>query len=224
MRLAIITAIMFVHANAGAAAVSAQLQANPAIVSLGVPTTLTWSSVDARFCIGEGFRTGTKTSGSVAVTPTATTQYSLICRRTLLNQATATTTVTVANPCPQGTALPDGCSGSPLGQPQLPNLLNTQQVLMLNIIPGSGYANGTYNWATTDGGGSGATSTVTVSGGLLGGSDSQGYTITNEGSGYTSRPTIVVSGLSGGTGGSITPTVYQATPHNAAPRMEYAWC
>jgi hypothetical protein len=215
MRLAIITIIVFVHANAGTAAISAQIQANPAIVSLGAPTTLTWSSVGARFCIGEGFRTGTKTSGSVAVTPTATTQYSLICRRTPLNQATATTTVTVANPCQQGTALPDGCSGAPLGQPQLPNLLNTQQVLMLNIIPGSGYVDGTYNWTTTGGGGSGAAGTVTVSGGLLGGSDSQGYTITNGGSGYTSRPTIVVS-LSGGTGGSITPTVYQATPHNAA--------
>jgi hypothetical protein len=87
---------------------------------------------------------------------------------------------------------------------------------MLNIIPGSGYVDGTYNWATTGGGGSGAAGTVTVSGGLLGRSDSQGYTITNAGSGYTSRPTIVVSGLSGGSGGSITPTVYQATPHNAA--------
>jgi hypothetical protein len=50
----------------------------------------------------------------------------------------------------------------------------------------------------------------------LGGSNSQGYTISNEGSGYTSRPTIAVSGMTGGSGGSITPSVYQATPHNAS--------
>jgi hypothetical protein len=215
-RLVIILAVLIAPLAAKASAVSVQLQANPSIVAQGAPTKLTWSSDRARSCSGEGFHTGNRVSGSVTVTPTATTQYSLTCRRTPLNQATATTTVTVPNPCQQGTALPDGCNGAPLGQPQLPNLLDTQQVLMLNIIPGSGYVDGTYNWATTGGGGSGAAGTVTVSGGLLGRSDSQGYTITNAGSGYTSRPTIVVSGLSGGSGGSITPTVYQATPHNAA--------
>jgi hypothetical protein len=82
-------------------------------------------------------------------------------------------------------------------------------------LPGSGYANGTFEWTTTGGGGSGATGTVTVAGGNLGGSKSQGYTISNTGSGYTSRPTVVVAGLTGGTGGAITPSVYQATPHNA---------
>jgi hypothetical protein len=216
MRLVIIVAILSALAPAQARAVSAQLQANPSVVAPGAPTKLTWSSANARSCLGAGLSTGARVSGSVTVTPTATTQYAVRCSRTPLDQATATTTVTVANPCQQGTALPDGCSGAPLGQPQLPNLLNTQQVLMLNIIPGSGYVDGTYNWATTGGGGSGAAGTVTVSAGLLGGSDSQGYTITNAGSGYTSRPTIIVSGLSGGSGGSITPTVYQATPHNAA--------
>jgi hypothetical protein len=89
---------------------------------------------------------------------------------------------------------------------------------MLNVIPGSGYTNGTFPWTTTGGGGSGATGTITVSDGSVGGSNSQGYTIANAGSGYTSRPTIVVPGLAGGSGASITPSVYQATPHNAATK------
>jgi hypothetical protein len=120
--------------------------------------------------------------------------------------------------CPQGKALPDGCPDAPACAPQLPHLLDVGTVVMLNIIPGSGYTSGTLDWTTSGGGGSGATGKVTVSGGSLGGSNGQGYTITSPGSGYTSRPTIVVSGLAGGTGGSVTPSVYQATPHNASTR------
>src|ERR1700733_13063898 len=96
----------------------------------GSSATLTWSSTGAHSCSVVGLRTGLRISGSVAVTPTVTITYSLTCTLTPLNQATVTSTVTVtvANPCPQGSALPDGCTGAPLGQPQLPNLLNTQQV------------------------------------------------------------------------------------------------
>jgi hypothetical protein len=131
---------------------------------------------------------------------------------------TGTVPIPSGGSCPQGNALPDGCSGASVGTAQFPHLLDTQQVIMLNIIPGSGYTNGTYNWTTSGGGGSGANGTVTVSGGQLGERNAQGYTITSPGSGYTSRPTINVSGLTGGSGGSITPTVYQATPHNASTK------
>ena len=129
--------------------------------------------------------------------------------------------------CPQGSAINDGCGNAPVGVPQYPHLLDVQKVVMLNIIPGSGYTNGVYQWTTTGGGGSGATGTITVSGGFLGGSDSQGYTISNEGSGYTSQPTISIAGLSGGSGGSVKPTVYQATPHSASqpwnmPGVDYS--
>jgi hypothetical protein len=130
--------------------------------------------------------------------------------------AAATVTVEQANArCLHGGTLPDGCSDAPPGAIQFPHLLDTKQVVMLNIVPGTGYADGTYNW-TTSGGGLGASGTVSVIGGYLGGSNSQAYTIANAGSGYTSRPTIVISGLSGGSGGLIVPSVYQATPHNAA--------
>jgi len=120
--------------------------------------------------------------------------------------------------CPQGSALDDGCPAAPVCAPQLPQLLDTQKVVMLNVVPGSGYADGTYNWTTTGGGGSAATGTITVAGGALGGASSQGYAISSSGSGYTSRPTITVAGLTGGSGATVTASVYLATPHNASTR------
>ena len=108
------------------------------------------------------------------------------------------------------------------GAVELPGLLNPQQVVLLDIVPGSGYPDGSYAWTARGGGGAGASGTVTVAGGLLGGADNQGYTIANPGSGYTSRPTIAVSGLTTGSGGSITPSVYQATPHDAATHWNVA--
>jgi hypothetical protein len=123
----------------------------------------------------------------------------------------------ISSSCPHGAALPDGCPGAPAGTPQLPHLLDVQQVTALNILPGSGYTNGTYTWAASGGGGSGATGTVTVANGALGGLAGLQYTITNQGTHYTGRPTIAVpAGAGVGSGGSIVPTVYQATPHNAA--------
>jgi hypothetical protein len=119
--------------------------------------------------------------------------------------------------CPYGAALPDGCSGAPTGTPQLSHLLDVQQVTSLSVIKGSGYTDGTYTWTASGGGGSGATGTVTVVGGALGGPSGLLFTIANQGTGYTSRPKIAVpAGAGAGTGGSITPTVYQATPHNAS--------
>lgn len=134
-------------------------------------------------------------------------------------QATSPTPVTNPN-CPQGTALVDGCTGAQTnGTIVDAHLADAKQVIDLNIVGGSGYTPGTYTWTTVGGGGSGATGTVTVSaGGLLGGGSTGsagGFTISNQGSGYTSRPTIAVPvGAGVGTGGSITPTVYQLTAHN----------
>jgi len=120
--------------------------------------------------------------------------------------------------CPYGTALADGCSDAPAGIPQLPHLLDVQQVTALSILPGSGYTNGIFTWTASGGGGTGASGTITVVNGALGGLAGLQYTITNQGTGYTGRPTIAVpaSAVGAGSGGSIVPTVYQATPHNAA--------
>jgi hypothetical protein len=118
--------------------------------------------------------------------------------------------------CAQGSALPDGCSGAPAGAPQLPHLLDVQQVTALSIIPGSSCPNGTFIWTASGGGGSGATGTVTIVGGALGGPTGTLYTISNQGSGYTGRPTISLPAeASSCKDSSIIPTVYQATPHNA---------
>jgi hypothetical protein len=199
--------------------VAATLSASPLSIPQGTSATLSWSSSNAVACSGTGFSTGGAVSGTTTVLPSETTTYSVTCEHTPSNQATATTTVTTEQAsasCAHGSTLPDGCPGAPQGSVQFSRLLNTRQVVMLNIVPGSKYTNGTFNWTTSGGGGSGASGTVSVIGGYLGGSNSQAYTIANPGSGYTSRPTIVASGLTGGSGGSITPTVYQATPHNAA--------
>jgi hypothetical protein len=118
--------------------------------------------------------------------------------------------------CPYnvGAALADGCTGSPAGTPQLPHLLDVQQVTALNILTGSGYTDGTWAWSAASGSASG---TVTVIGGKLGGPNGLLYTIANQGTGYLSRPTIhVPAGAGGGTGGSIVPTVYLATPHSGS--------
>ena len=120
--------------------------------------------------------------------------------------------ITASAICSYSAVLKDGCPGAPAGTAQFPHMVDVHQVISLNILPGSGYTDGTYTWTASSGA---ATGKVTVSGGALGGPQGTSYTITNQGSGYTSRPTIAVP-TGAGTGGSITPTVYQATPHNAS--------
>lgn len=123
--------------------------------------------------------------------------------------------------CPN-TGFTDGCSGAPTGTPQFPNLLDTQKVTQLNVKAGTGYTNGTYTWTASGCSGTGATGTITVSGGKLAGATSQLYTISNEGQQYTCRPTIAIpAGASGGSGGSIIPTTYAARPAWAVAGVDY---
>jgi uncharacterized cupredoxin-like copper-binding protein len=56
----------------------ATLQATPASIVTGGSATLTWSSLNATSCTGTNF-TPTGTAGSLAVTPTQTTTYTLAC-------------------------------------------------------------------------------------------------------------------------------------------------
>lgn len=62
-----------------AANVTATLGANPGSVYNGQQSTLTWNSANATSCSGNGFLTGGSTSGSIAVSPNATTNYSVTC-------------------------------------------------------------------------------------------------------------------------------------------------
>jgi hypothetical protein len=66
---------------------------------------------------------------------------------------------------------------------------------------GSGYTNGTHALGFSGGGGSGATGTFHVVGGIV-----VSVTITNPGSGYTSAPTITFPGA-GGSGASVTAVI-----------------
>jgi Pectate lyase superfamily protein len=58
---------------------TASLAANPTSISSGQSSTLTWSSTHSISCTGSGFSTGNAISGSVSVSPTTTTGYSVSC-------------------------------------------------------------------------------------------------------------------------------------------------
>ena len=122
----------------------------------------------------------------------------------------------LASTCPYGVILNDGCTGAQAhGVKPYPHLADYQRVIMVNVIGGSGYTNGTgYSWISSGGGClTNATGTVDVVGGAL----TNGQ-VTNEGEGCTSRPTISVpAGTTGGSGARIVATVYRLTPHNANP-------
>jgi hypothetical protein len=56
---------------------TATLTANPNAVAAGQPTTLAWSCTNASSCVGSGFDTGGRMSGTVNVSPSQTTTYGL---------------------------------------------------------------------------------------------------------------------------------------------------
>jgi hypothetical protein len=58
---------------------TASLTADPVAIAEGQNSTLTWSSSDATSCTGSNFSTGGATSGSVVVSPTVSTTYTLDC-------------------------------------------------------------------------------------------------------------------------------------------------
>jgi hypothetical protein len=78
--------------------------ASTATVTSGTPVTLTWSSTNATACTGTGF-TPSGTSGSVTVTPTATTKYSISCTGTGSSKNVANGDVTITVTGTTGTAV-----------------------------------------------------------------------------------------------------------------------
>ena len=58
---------------------SATLSASPSTVTSGNATLISWTSERATSCQGTGFSTGGDTSGSVSVTPSGSTTYSITC-------------------------------------------------------------------------------------------------------------------------------------------------
>lgn len=85
------------------------LTATPASINRGGTSTLSWSSYNVDQCTGVGFSTGGATSGSVTVTPAATTAYTINCTGGA-GPATDTATVTVSGDLNPPTGLTSQCS------------------------------------------------------------------------------------------------------------------
>jgi uncharacterized repeat protein (TIGR03803 family) len=90
-----------------APAPTASLTANPASITAGQSSTLSWSSTNATSCTGNGFLTGNSVTGSVSVTPATTTTYIVTCTNGSASASTsATVTVTGTTPTATLTANP----------------------------------------------------------------------------------------------------------------------
>ena len=75
---------------------TATLSANPASITSGQSSTLTWSSANATSCSGSGF-SASGVSGSTNVSPTVTTTYTVTCTGTGGTSSPASATVTVSS-------------------------------------------------------------------------------------------------------------------------------
>jgi hypothetical protein len=85
-----------------ASAPSVSLTASPTSITSGASSTLTWSSTNASSCTSSGGWSGTRgTSGSLKVSPTSTTTYTLDCSNSTGSaKASSTITVNAASPPP----------------------------------------------------------------------------------------------------------------------------
>jgi acid phosphatase len=80
---------------------TATLTVSPTSISSGGSALLSWSSTGATSCTGTGFA-ASGTSGSLSVSPTATTTYSIICTGTGGTTPSTSATLTVAAAPPPG--------------------------------------------------------------------------------------------------------------------------
>lgn len=78
---------------------TASLSVSPKSVAYGGSSTLTWSSTNASICTGTNFKTGNATSGSVTVSATQSTTYTVYCSNSSYT-ASASDTLTVGPPYP----------------------------------------------------------------------------------------------------------------------------
>jgi hypothetical protein len=100
---------------------TANIYANPSVINAGGSSTLTWSSANASYCVLNGGQFNnyrTNTSGSIVVSPTAYTSYSVTCYNANGAQATDTTYVSVnqAQTLPTVTIYPSSYSITQGGQ------------------------------------------------------------------------------------------------------------
>ena len=163
------------------------LVASPTSITSGQSSTLTWSSTNATYCSGNGFSTtggtayplsvssnvasgimipASPTNGSVTVTPTQTTTYSIYCTDgktvsavssatvTVTSPATASSTVSISAPAANTTAaigstltITWSAQNAPSGATVGLYLTDTSGTPVSNYIAMSQPASGSYTWA-----------------------------------------------------------------------------
>ncbi len=123
--------------NVTANAATAALTADPVAVISGQSSTLTWSSTNATSCTGTNFSTAGATSGTLEVTPTVDTIYSLQCTGPGGDSPVAPATVNVT-PLLTGT-----CAVSPTS-------VSTGGTATWTATPSGGNGSYTYVWSGTD--------------------------------------------------------------------------
>jgi len=118
---------------------TATLSANPTSIVSGNSSALTWSSANATSCTGTNFSTGGATSGTVSVSPSTTTTYSVVCSGAGGTSAPVNATVTIIPP-----AVTASCSA---------NLTNVQTFspLQWTVNASGGTGAYTYSWTGTQG-------------------------------------------------------------------------
>jgi hypothetical protein len=87
------------------AAPSVLLTLTPGTITRGGSATLSWQSGNSTSCLGTNFLTLGRTTGTVTVSPTASTVYTVTCTNATLATARATKTLTV-NAAPPATTTP----------------------------------------------------------------------------------------------------------------------
>lgn len=118
--------------------------------------------------------------------------------------------------CPQGTALPDGCSGAAATGVKSAIPLVIQTVVDVQVSLGTSPTDGTYALTASGCSGSGFLGSVTVLNGFI-----VNYpTVTTPGSGYTCKPTVSIPGGLG-TGAAAVATVYKVRPSWNVPYWDY---
>jgi len=94
---------------------TATISANPTSITSGNSSILSWSSSNAASCVGTNFSTGNAISGSISVSPTSNTTYSVNC-----DSASDSVVVAVTQPTPTPTSTPTP-TPTPTPSPNLPN-------------------------------------------------------------------------------------------------------
>ncbi|TAJ14286.1 hypothetical protein EPO56_02260 [Patescibacteria group bacterium] len=88
---------------------TASISLSPSTITSGNSSALTWSSTNASTCTGTGFATGNNTAGTVSVSPSQTSNYSVSCTGaggTVSASATLTVTAPSSSPTVSLTASP----------------------------------------------------------------------------------------------------------------------